>query len=167
MRIALTHDWEKRQKQKIAKRQHVFSREYEPRPASPPSMAPRVIVTPAVVPGNFPNCLTISLKGKASLPHEGNLKERIEHYPLHRVVEASHEVYDARTQNGVQPKRIQTMLGWAGESEGTVRGRIEQGLADFFAFENVDFSQDVHFSEVVALLDGIRGVSHVHLHPGG
>jgi len=53
---------------------------------------------------------------------------------------------------------------WAGESEDTVRGRIEQGLANFFAFENVDFDQDIHFSDVVALLDGIRGVSHVHLH---
>ncbi|HOZ46571.1 MAG TPA: baseplate J/gp47 family protein [Candidatus Hydrogenedentes bacterium] len=53
---------------------------------------------------------------------------------------------------------------WAGESEDTVRGRIEQGLADFFAFENVDFDQDIHFSDVVALMDGIRGVSHVHLH---
>lgn len=52
---------------------------------------------------------------------------------------------------------------WAGESEDTVRARIEQGLEDFFAFENVDFDQDVHFSDLVALLDGIRGVSHVHL----
>lgn len=53
---------------------------------------------------------------------------------------------------------------WAGEAEDTVRARIEQGLEDFFAFDNVDFDQDVHFSDLVALLDGIRGVSHVHLH---
>ncbi len=31
---------------------------------------------------------------------------------------------------------------WAGDSEDTVRARIEQGLEDFFAFENVDFDQD-------------------------
>jgi len=53
---------------------------------------------------------------------------------------------------------------WPGEDEDTVRARIEQGLADFFAFDNVGFDQDVHFSDLVALLDGIRGVSHVHLH---
>jgi hypothetical protein len=55
------------------------------------------------------------------------------------------------------------MYLWAGEPEDTVRARIEQGLEDFFAFGNVDFDQDVHFSDLVALLDGIRGVSHVHL----
>jgi len=55
------------------------------------------------------------------------------------------------------------MYLWAGEPEETVRARIEHGLEDFFAFENVDFDQDVHFSDLVALLDGIRGVSHVHL----
>jgi hypothetical protein len=36
---------------------------------------------------------------------------------------------------------------WAGEAEDTVRARIEQGLEDFFAFENVDFDQDMPISE--------------------
>ena len=44
-----------------------------------------------------------------------------------------------------------------------VRSRIEQALADFFAFDRVAFGQAVHVSDLVALLDGVRGVSYVRL----
>jgi len=45
-----------------------------------------------------------------------------------------------------------------------VRGRVETALRDFFAFENVGFGHSIYFSDVVALLDGVRGVSHIHLY---
>lgn len=67
--------------------------------------------------------------------------------PVYRPIDIDAEVYT-----------------WQGDDADAVRGRIEQGLADFFAFEEVDFGQDIHYSDLVALLDGIRGVSHVHLH---
>lgn len=44
-----------------------------------------------------------------------------------------------------------------------VRMRAETALRDFFSFEKMTFGQSVHFSDVVSLLDGVRGVSHVRL----
>lgn len=45
-----------------------------------------------------------------------------------------------------------------------VRMRVEAALRDFFSFEKTTFGQSVHFSDVVSLLDGVRGVSHVRLY---
>jgi predicted phage baseplate assembly protein len=45
-----------------------------------------------------------------------------------------------------------------------VRMRMESALREFFAFENMDFGKAVHFSDVVSLLDGVRGVSHVRMY---
>lgn len=44
------------------------------------------------------------------------------------------------------------------------RMRVEAALRDFFSFEKTTFGQSVHFSDVVSLLDGVRGVSHVRLY---
>jgi predicted phage baseplate assembly protein len=45
-----------------------------------------------------------------------------------------------------------------------VRTRMESALREFFSFEKTTFGQTVHFSDVVALLDGVRGVSYVKLY---
>ena len=45
-----------------------------------------------------------------------------------------------------------------------VRTRIESALGEFFLFEKTPFGQSVYFSDVVSLLDGVRGVSHVTLY---
>lgn len=50
------------------------------------------------------------------------------------------------------------------EDTQTVRMRMESALREFFAFDNVSFGQPVHFSDVVALMDGVRGVSYVKLY---
>ena len=42
-----------------------------------------------------------------------------------------------------------------------VRVRVESALREFFSFEKMSFGQSVYFSDIVSLLDGIRGVSHV------
>ncbi len=42
-----------------------------------------------------------------------------------------------------------------------VRMRVESALREFFSFEKMSFGESVYFSDVVSLLDGIRGVSHV------
>ena len=55
------------------------------------------------------------------------------------------------------------VYAYAGEDLSLVRGRIEQALANFFAFDAVSFGQAVHVSDLVALLDGVRGVSYVRL----
>ncbi len=47
------------------------------------------------------------------------------------------------------------------EDPGIVRGRIEEALRGFFSFDGMSFGQSVYFSDIVALLDGVRGVSHV------
>ena len=53
---------------------------------------------------------------------------------------------------------------YAGEDPGLVRRRIEQALADYFDFERMDFGQPVPSSDLIALIDGVRGVSHAHLY---
>ena len=50
------------------------------------------------------------------------------------------------------------------EDTQTVRMRIESALDEFFSFEKAAFGQSVYFSDVVSLLDGVRGVSHVTLY---
>ncbi len=45
-----------------------------------------------------------------------------------------------------------------------MRRRIEQALADYFDFERMDFGHPVPSSDLIALLDGVRGVSHAHLY---
>jgi len=51
----------------------------------------------------------------------------------------------------------------AGEDPATIRSRAEAALAQHFAFEDRAFGQGVFVSDLVALLDGVRGVSHVRL----
>lgn len=51
-----------------------------------------------------------------------------------------------------------------GEDPNLVRIRIEDSLADFLSFQRVGFGQDIHVSDLVALIDNTRGVSHVRLH---
>ncbi|MCE5322364.1 baseplate J/gp47 family protein [bacterium] len=43
----------------------------------------------------------------------------------------------------------------------TVRRRIEAALQEFFSFDKLTFGQSVYFSDIVSLIDGIQGVSHV------
>ena len=50
------------------------------------------------------------------------------------------------------------------EDPETVRRRIEEALRGFFSFERMSFGQSVYFSDVVSLIDGISGVSHVKLY---
>jgi len=41
-------------------------------------------------------------------------------------------------------------------------------VSDYLAFDNVRFGQDIYFSDLVALIDGVEGVSHVVMdHPTG
>ncbi len=49
------------------------------------------------------------------------------------------------------------------EDAETVRRRIEQGLREFLSFDKLAFGQSVYFSDVVSLIDGIGGVSHVKM----
>ena len=53
---------------------------------------------------------------------------------------------------------------FAGEDLDLVRRRIAQALADYFNFERMDFGRLVPSSDLIALLDGVRGVSHAHLY---
>jgi len=47
-----------------------------------------------------------------------------------------------------------------------LRRRVEEAIRGFFAFVNVDFGMGVYFSDLVALIDGVAGVSRVRLrHP--
>ena len=55
------------------------------------------------------------------------------------------------------------VYAFAVEDLALVRSRIEAALADFFAFDRVAFGQAVHVSDLVALLDGVRGVSYMRL----
>jgi len=71
--------------------------------------------------------------------------------PIYRAVPVGAEVYV-----------------WPGEQVDQVRSRLEQALREFFDFKRVSFGQTIHFSDLVALLDGTRGVSHVRMTaPGG
>ena len=50
------------------------------------------------------------------------------------------------------------------EDAQTVRMRIESALREFFSFEKMTFGRSVYFSDVVSLIDGVRGVSHITLY---
>jgi len=56
------------------------------------------------------------------------------------------------------------VFAYAGEDLDLVRSRVEQALADFFAFDRMSFGAPVHYSDLVAPLDGVRGVSHVRMY---
>ncbi|WP_028315162.1 baseplate J/gp47 family protein [Desulfatibacillum aliphaticivorans] len=56
------------------------------------------------------------------------------------------------------------VYAWPGEALENVRSRIESSLADFFAFDQVSFGQTIHSSDLIALIDGVRGVSHIRLY---
>lgn len=43
----------------------------------------------------------------------------------------------------------------------TVRRRIEDALGSFFSFDRLVYGQPVYFSDIVSLIDGVQGVSHV------
>lgn len=51
-----------------------------------------------------------------------------------------------------------------GEDLDLIRSRTEQALDELFAFERMAFGVPVHFSDLVAVLDGVRGVSHVQMY---
>ena len=53
---------------------------------------------------------------------------------------------------------------YSGEDLDLVRRRIEQALRDYFDFERMNFGRAVPSSDLIALLDGVRGVSHAHLY---
>ncbi|MCE5313992.1 MAG: baseplate J/gp47 family protein [Armatimonadota bacterium] len=52
---------------------------------------------------------------------------------------------------------------YPGEDVETVRTRAQRALDKYFAFDSQDFGQKVYLSDLVALLDGVSGVSHVVL----
>ncbi len=52
---------------------------------------------------------------------------------------------------------------YPGEDSNSVRGRAMSALMSQFAFENQDFGRAVYPSDLVVLLDGVEGVSHVSL----
>lgn len=55
------------------------------------------------------------------------------------------------------------VYAYAGEDLDLVRGRVEDALAEHFTFDRVGFGQDIYFSDLVAAMDGVRGVSHVRM----
>jgi len=55
------------------------------------------------------------------------------------------------------------IFAYAGEDLDLVRSRVEQALEEFFAFDRMDFSVPVHFSDLVSAIDDVRGVSHVNM----
>jgi len=60
------------------------------------------------------------------------------------------------------------VVAYSAEDIALVRGRVETALQDFFAFNRMGFGQSVYQSDLIALLDGVRGVSYVHLYaPSG
>jgi hypothetical protein len=56
------------------------------------------------------------------------------------------------------------IFAYAGEDLDVVRSRVENTLEDFFAFDRMDFGAAVYLSDIVAALDGVRGVSHVRMY---
>lgn len=56
------------------------------------------------------------------------------------------------------------VYAYVGEDLDLIRSRTEQALDELFAFERMAFGVPVHFSDLVAVLDGVRGVSHVQMY---
>ncbi len=67
--------------------------------------------------------------------------------PIYRPIDIDAEVY-----------------AWPGEALENVRSRIEFQLTEFFAFDRVGFGQTIHQSDLVSLIDGVRGVSHLKMY---
>ena len=67
--------------------------------------------------------------------------------PIYRPIDIDAEVY-----------------AWPGEALENVRNRIEYQLNEFFAFDSVGFGQTVYQSDLVALVDRVRGVSHLNMY---
>lgn len=55
------------------------------------------------------------------------------------------------------------VYAFAGQDLLQVQTRLETALADFFDFDKVQFQQTIHVSDLVALIDGVPGISHLHL----
>lgn len=56
------------------------------------------------------------------------------------------------------------IFAYAGEDLDVVRSRAENTLEEFFAFDRMNFGAAVHLSDLVAALDGVRGVSYVRMY---
>lgn len=52
---------------------------------------------------------------------------------------------------------------FAGQDAQAVKDRTEAALQAFFDFDAVDFSQNIHTSDIITVIDQIEGVSHGHL----
>ncbi|MHB1000834.1 MAG: baseplate J/gp47 family protein [Armatimonadota bacterium] len=52
---------------------------------------------------------------------------------------------------------------YPGEDAETVRKRANDTLAKYFAFDNQTFGNSIYLSDLIVLLDGVSGVSHVVL----
>jgi predicted phage baseplate assembly protein len=59
------------------------------------------------------------------------------------------------------------VFGFAGEDLALLRSRAEAALREFLSFDRVSFGMAVYYSDLVALLDGVPGVSHVRLREPG
>lgn len=56
------------------------------------------------------------------------------------------------------------IFAYAGEDLDVVRSRAENMLEEFFAFDRMNFGASARFSDMVAALDGVRGVSYVRMY---
>ncbi len=78
-----------------------------------------------------------------------------------KVITIEIHLYDAL----YRPVSIEADIhAYAGEDLELVRRRIEQALGDYFDFQRMGFGQAVPSSDLIALIDGVRGVSHAHLY---
>jgi predicted phage baseplate assembly protein len=57
-----------------------------------------------------------------------------------------------------------TLYVYPDQDADLVRQRAHLALTDYFAFERQTFGRAVYTSDIIALLDGVAGVSHVALH---
>ena len=55
------------------------------------------------------------------------------------------------------------VYAFAGQDLDLMQSRVETALADFFAFHKMSFGQTIHTSDLIALVDNLPGISHVHL----
>ena len=78
---------------------------------------------------------------------------------VRKVINVEINLYEPR----YRPINIEAEIFSFGRDLGLVKSRIEQVVRDHFNFEKVSFGKSVYFSDLDALLDGVREVSHVHL----
>lgn len=87
------------------------------------------------------------------------------HLAARKVITTEVNLFDPSYREIVVDAEI---VAYSTEDPDLVRTRVETALHDFFAFDRMTFGQGVHQSDLVALLDGVRGVSYVHLYaPSG